>query len=210
MMQGIAEVYYKYASKIAMVFYLNLLWILFSCLGLVVLGIAPATAVLYKLSAKVLAGEEFPVFNTYLIEYKACFMKANLLVGLLLVVLYGLLVQYQILIMYNSLYFLIARYIILGFLLVYLMGTVFIFPLFAKHSALSIKDLLKWSFIYSVGQPIFTFATLIGLSAINWGIINFLPTLLIFVGVSLNVFIQQWFVGKRLVYVNQKLAAKVK
>ena len=70
MMQGIAEVYYKYASKIAMVFYLNLLWILFSCLGLVVLGIAPATAVLYKLSAKVLAGEEFPIFKTYLEEYK--------------------------------------------------------------------------------------------------------------------------------------------
>ena len=197
-MQEIATIYYKYARRVSVVFYLNLLWTLFSCFGLVVFGLAPATTVLYKLSARTIKGEEFPIFNTYWAEFKEEFLKANCLVGLLVITLYLLLVQYQILSLYNNLYFLIARYIIIGFVLVYLMVTVFILPVFAKYPEAKLKEILRIAFIFSVGRPFFSIATLIGLTAINWCLINFVPVIYIFVGVSLNVFVHQWFVDRKI------------
>lgn len=197
-MQAIATVYYKYAQKVSNVFYLNLLWILFSVLGLIVFGVSPATTVLYKLSARLLRGENFPIFNTYWADFKAEFVKANLLGGTLVISLYFLLVQYQILSLYNNLYFLIARYIIIGFVFLYLLMTVFILPVFAKYPEATLKEVYKQALIFSIGQPLFSLATLFVLTVINWILLNYLPTVLIFVGVSLNVFIHQWFVERKL------------
>lgn len=203
-MQAIANVYYKYSRKISIVFYLNLLWVLFSCLGLVVFGVSPATTVLYKLSARIIRGEEFPIFQTFWAHFKEDFVKANLLVGTLMISLYFLLVQYQILSLYNNLYFLVARYIIIGFVFVYMMITVFILPVFAKYPSANLKGVYKLSFIFSIARPFFSIATLIGLTAINWFILSYLPVVMIFVGVSLNVFAHQWFVDRKLVRMTEE------
>lgn len=197
-MQAIANVYYKYARKVSVLVYLNLLWVLFSCLGLIVLGVSPATTVLYKLSARLINGEEFPLFQTYWTEFKAEFIKANLLIGTMGLSFYVLLVQYQILSLYNNLYFLVARYIIIGFVFMFLMVTVFILPVFAKYPTASLKDIYKLAFIFGVSRPVFSVATLIGLTAINWFILSYLPVVIIFLGISVNVFAHQWFVDRKL------------
>src|SRR5699024_8910352 len=111
---------------------------------------------------------------------------------------------YQILSLYNNLYFLVARYIIIGFVFVYMMITVFILPIFAKYPSANLKGVYKLSFILSIARPFFSIATLIGLTAINWFILSYLPVVMIFVGVSLNVFAHQWFVDRKLVRMTEE------
>ena len=60
---------------------LNLLWLLFTLLGAIIFGWAPATAVTYKLLTNYLQGEVIkkPLIKTFFAEYKTYFLRANYL-----------------------------------------------------------------------------------------------------------------------------------
>src|SRR4051812_16513904 len=64
--------------------YLNILWILFTLAGAVVLGIVPSTVAMFAVARKTAMGEEdIPVFKTFWRTYRTEFIRANGL-GLLL------------------------------------------------------------------------------------------------------------------------------
>src|SRR5690625_7635570 len=79
-MEGFALKYYRFTVWVVRLVYVNLLWILFTVIGLGVLGIMPATAAMFAVVRKWLRGEDdFPIFTTYKDAYKEEFLKANLL-----------------------------------------------------------------------------------------------------------------------------------
>ena len=58
--------------------YLNVLWVLFSLLGLVVLGVGPATASVFAILRNwLLKGEDFSIWHTFKDNYTAMFVSAN-------------------------------------------------------------------------------------------------------------------------------------
>lgn len=68
---------FDWISKMAVV---NILWIVFTGLGLVVLGLAPATVASFTVIRKwLMKHEDFPVLRTFTHVYKQEFMKSNLL-----------------------------------------------------------------------------------------------------------------------------------
>lgn len=58
--------------------YLNILWVLFSLGGLILLGISPASVALFTILRKWLMNEtDVPIFRTFLTTYKKEFVKSN-------------------------------------------------------------------------------------------------------------------------------------
>ncbi|AQQ52383.1 YesL family protein [Planococcus lenghuensis] len=96
-MNSTSSFLYNVVDWIAKFAFLNVLWIAFSLLGAVVLGVFPATAALFAVIRQWLKGNAgMPVFATFWRYYRQEFIKSNLL-GLfvwLMLVLIGLDVLY--------------------------------------------------------------------------------------------------------------------
>lgn len=76
---GMAGFTYHITLWVARLFYLNVLWVLFTVAGVGILGIFPSTLAMLFLIKIWLEDRTQPVFKTFLKIYKENFVKANLL-----------------------------------------------------------------------------------------------------------------------------------
>jgi uncharacterized membrane protein YesL len=160
--------------------YVNLLWIGFSLLGLVVFGISPATVAMFTIIRKWIMGDnEFPVFQTFWNSYKKEFLRGNRL-GLIIALL-----AYIIFIDLNYIkldtIIQIPLYLII-FAIV--MTILYIFPVYVHYNVTFIQ-LFKNSFFIMMVNPLSSIMMLIGFVALFF-VMKFLPALLFFFGGSLS------------------------
>lgn len=72
--------FYKLLEWISRLAFLNILWISFSLLGLILFGFFPATVAMYSVVRKWMYGkEDVSIFRTFWTAYKQEFVKSNLL-----------------------------------------------------------------------------------------------------------------------------------
>lgn len=160
-MTGAIGAFYKLCDWIMKLAYINLLWIVFSILGLVVFGFFPATIAMFVIVRKMLMGDfDIPVFKTFWESYKKDFIKGNLLGLVLLVLGYFLYVDVHLLKntsgLINLMYY-PALLICIGFVL-----TVFYaFPTFV-HYDVKVHQVLKSSFIIMLMNPLSTILMAMG------------------------------------------------
>lgn len=138
---------------------LNVLWILFSILGLMVAGIFPATAAVLGISRKWLLGEqEIKIWNTFKLIYCQEFKAANLMGWILSTIGIILYLNYRVIqsntgeivfIVPFAFYFIVFFYTIL---------VIWSFPLLVHYKATSLQH--------------FKNAMIIGLSKIHYTIIS--------------------------------------
>ncbi len=84
----ITETVYVFCIYVLKLVYLNLLWFLFTLLGLGIFGIFPATVALCKIQQQWLTqkNESSPIFILYWQEYKQNFLRVNMLAITLIVI----------------------------------------------------------------------------------------------------------------------------
>src|SRR5699024_12166732 len=71
--------YYRLCVWVTRFAYVNVLWILFTFLGLVFLGAMPSTVAMFAVIRKWVTGDkEVPIFKTFLESYRTEFVKANI------------------------------------------------------------------------------------------------------------------------------------
>jgi uncharacterized membrane protein YesL len=160
--------------------YVNLLWIGFSLLGLVVFGISPATVAMFTIIRKWIMGDnDFPVFQTFWNSYKKEFLRGNRL-GLIIALL-----AYIIFIDLNYIkldtIIQIPLYLII-FAIV--MTILYIFPVYV-HYNVTFFQLFKNSFFIMMVNPLSSIMMLIGFVALFF-VMKFLPALSFFFGGSLS------------------------
>jgi uncharacterized membrane protein YesL len=160
--------------------YVNLLWIGFSLLGLVVFGISPATVAMFTIIRKWIMGDnDFPVFQTFWNSYKKEFLRGNRL-GLVIALL-----AYIIFIDLNYIkldtIIQIPLYLII-FAIV--MTILYIFPVYVHYNVTFIQ-LFKNSFFIMMVNPLSSILMLIGFVALFF-VMKFLPALSFFFGGSLS------------------------
>jgi uncharacterized membrane protein YesL len=160
--------------------YVNLLWIGFSLLGLVVFGISPATVAMFTIIRKWIMGDnEIPVFQTFWNSYKKEFLRGNRL-GLIIALL-----AYIIFIDLNYIkldtIIQIPLYLII---FVIVMTILYIFPVYVHYNVTFIQ-LFKNSFFIMMVNPLSSIMMLIGFVALFF-VMKFLPALLFFFGGSLS------------------------
>src|SRR5690625_4340499 len=81
---GVMGAVYQIADKVSKLAYINLLWILFSLMGLLAFGIFPATIAMFTVLRKMVLKQDFNMFSVFWKTYKKEFLKGNLL-GIMLV-----------------------------------------------------------------------------------------------------------------------------
>ncbi|MFC0525877.1 YesL family protein [Pontibacillus salicampi] len=181
--------------------YVNVLWLLFSIVGLGVFGIGPATAALFTVQMKWLQGDESTgVFSTFWSTYKKRFWKANLLSYVL--ILLGLILYFDLTFFASREGLLFKGISLLTFTLSmwYLMTVCYSYPFFINYE-LTIKHTIKNSWIAVMLKPIHTLAMLLTTGACGFIVLSF-PKLLPFFGVSLPCLLILLFVNKTFQKVN--------
>src|SRR5699024_6508383 len=128
-MQNIALAYYRISACIMRLAYINLLWVVFSVMGLIVIVFMRSTAAMFAVVRKWVSGDyDISIFRTFWNSYRTEFLKANLLGYMLLVIGYVLFLDLQFLRAQDNIVYTFFSFIILGLFLIYFMVLLYVFP----------------------------------------------------------------------------------
>ncbi|MBQ6448172.1 YesL family protein [Cytobacillus oceanisediminis] len=165
--------------------YINLLWIMFTVSGLILLGFMPATAALFTVVRKWFMKEtEVPIWKTFFSVYKSEFIKSNSF-GLVFVMAGIMLyVDYYLILNLDGIIRIVATSILLLISCLYLITVLFFFPVYV-HYELKFFDYFKYSFFLGVLNIHILMLAILGLAA-DMFLLFYIPGLLpFFSGVSI-------------------------
>lgn len=188
MFTGYIGIIYTISNWIIRLAYVNILWIAFSLLGLIILGFFPATAAMFAVIRKwVLGNEDIPIFRTFWTEYRKEFLKSNLLGIFLSSIGYFLYIDYLIIREDSNKIIQLFHYPLLIVILLYLLTILFVFPIYV-HYELKMIQVIKNSFITMIVSPFIT-VIMIMTSFLVYLLLSTFPGLLPLFGGSLLAFL---------------------
>jgi uncharacterized membrane protein YesL len=171
--------------------YLNLLWVLFTLAGAIVLGVYPSTTAMFAVMREWLRGNsDLPVFSTFWSYYKKDFWKSNHL---------GIYTSIIFLLIYINLFYIQSgasenmtwtHIPIFAFILLFIFLLFYLFPIFA-HYDLPVRSIYKQAFFIMLISPIQIIMMVICLAAFSV-IIFLFPALAFIYGLSFYAFITTW------------------
>jgi uncharacterized membrane protein YesL len=170
--------------------YMNILWIFFTILGLVVFGFFPATISMFTIVRKWLKREEpFPIFHTFWHTYRKEFLKSN---GFgLIFILIGYVLYYDFtFIGLNSgkLTFLVPVLVLI--LIAYVITLLFFFPVYV-HFDLSFFRTFKQTLLIALSSPLEAVQILLACGLV-YGAVNLLPGITPFFTGSVLSIVVMW------------------
>jgi uncharacterized membrane protein YesL len=188
--KGMLSGIYRVSEKVMMIAYTNILWILFSLLGFVLIGIMPATAAMFAVMRKLIMEEQeeqVPIFSLFWNKYKQEFVKANLYGYLLLIVGAVFVMDVMLFQSLDGMPFMLLSILSAGLLLVFLAVVLYFIPLYV-HYDLPFFQYIKTAFLLTFTHPIQTFIMITSGAVIGF-ILLLLPGSLFFFSGSLYCFI---------------------
>lgn len=169
--------------------YVNLLWVLFTVVGGIVLGFYPATIAMFAVVRDWFGGKtDQPVFRSFWSYYKRDFLKSNQL-GIFLNVLF-LLFAIDIFYIYSGNQMSWVYIPLFAYMLILLFFSFFIFPAFT-HFELKVIPLIKNTFSIMLLSPIHSFLIIISLISIFF-IMRLFPALFFIFGGITYATITTW------------------
>ncbi len=173
------------------IIYLNVLWLLFSIFGLVLVGFFPATAAMFSITRKwILGDEELPIFKTFWESFKSNIVEINILGYLLLVIGYLLYVDLRFFQASEQVVISLFSYLIIIALFIFFCVVLYFFPVYV-HYQYKTLEYIKYALIVVIGKPIYTIMMIVG-SFLVYLIITTIPVLIIFFGGSLLSVVLTW------------------
>lgn len=192
---------FKFGIWLSNFMLLQLLWFLFTLVGLGVFGVFPATAAVYQVVYKWITHHtDISIYRTFKSYYKEYFIRSNI-VGLIAVgFTLFLYLDLRISILYIQ--SLIFYYFILLVLFSFLIISLYLYTIQSRYS-LSILNTFKQSFLIAFTSPLETLAMVISLIVI---LVLFwkLPFLAILVGIPLLIAPLVWFAYQACIKVEKK------
>ncbi|KGA96002.1 hypothetical protein AJ85_02360 [Alkalihalobacillus alcalophilus ATCC 27647 = CGMCC 1.3604] len=168
---------------------LNILWFLFSALGLFIFGLFPATAAMFAVLRHMMTeDEDVSVTKLFCQKYKQEFWKANLLGYLILLGSLLLFLNLRALQQFEQGFFRTAFAsvtVLLSFL--FLLMALYIYPIFV-HFKLDFWQYPKYAFIMVIAKPLQTIIMVVGVVTISFFYLKF-PVFMVIFGISLFSFV---------------------
>jgi uncharacterized membrane protein YesL len=188
---GFMESLNKLLEWISRLAFLNLLWISFSLLGLVIFGFFPATVAMFAVVRKwMLGNDEMSIFKTFWTAYKREFLKSNILGVIILAIGLILYIDFQF-VLHSSNSFVSILYVPFFIITLIAISCVFyIIPIFV-HYDMKISQVIKNSFFVMIMNPISTFYMLIGSFGICFVLSYAPPICILYSGNLLALFIMK-------------------
>lgn len=188
-MDDLVNGYYRLCVWVTRFAYLNVLWVLFTCIGLVVFGAMPSTVAMFAVIRKWVSGQgDTPIFKTFLDSYRNEFVKANILGYILLAIGFILYIDLQFLRAQDGIVYMIFSYGILLLFFIYFIILIFAIPVFV-HFELKFTQYITWPIVIGILHPIITVAIILGVIVAFYMLFKVFPILAIFFGGSVMAFI---------------------
>lgn len=170
--------------------YTNLLWLLFTILGLGIFGFMPATTALFSVMRKWIQGhEQVSVFQTFWKVYREEFVRSNV-IGVVLVII-GTIIYVDLAYIYPTSWFLhVLRFAIYIFGFLFIVSLFYIFPLLA-HYEWKKRLYLKFSLLLGISYLQYTLSMLV-FSAILFILFAYLPGIVPFFSISILAYGHMW------------------
>ncbi|EQB37983.1 MULTISPECIES: YesL family protein [Virgibacillus] len=175
----------EWITKMALV---NVLWIFFSLIGAIIIGIFPSTTAMYAIIRKWLRRDtDIPVLRTFWVYYKKEFRKSNILGAILLP---------GILLICLDIWYIQASRLdwiqvpLFAFILLYIIFLFYIFPTYV-HYDLHVFKIIKQAFLIMLIHPLHTFLMILCLTILFF-IYQTLPALAFIFGGSIYALITMW------------------
>src|SRR5690625_6991780 len=141
------DVFFRWVTRLAFV---NVLWILFSILGLGVAGIFPATVAGLGITRKwLMCDKEIPIWKAFKTYFNSNFLKANLTGWLLSVIGVVLYLNYHVINQMTGDYLFISIFAFYLVVFFYFLIVIWFFPLLSHYEA-NIRQQIKNAFILFV------------------------------------------------------------
>lgn len=175
---------YQVLEWLMWLFYINLLWVTFTIVGLVAFGFFPATAAMFSVFRGWLRkDDEVKITKTFLTTYKNGLLKANAIGFILVAIGYVLYLDFQLLgnVEGPIIYVLKVGFIVLG--LIYVTTVLYIFPVFV-HFELTFFQYFKNAMLFGIFSPFMSILMILSLVIINY-LFMFLPGIIPVLGVSM-------------------------
>ncbi|EGL81480.1 protein of unknown function DUF624 [Caldalkalibacillus thermarum TA2.A1] len=155
-MRGITGGIYAVCEWIMRLAYLNILWIVFTLLGGIILGIAPATTAMFTITRKWVRGEYYiSLFSAFIDAYKKEFKNANLLFLILLSTGMILTIDLWFFKTMDGGVNPLLYYLTIFLLINYSIMTLYVFPVFV-HYDLKLLQYFKHAWIIGIASPVQT------------------------------------------------------
>lgn len=204
-MDNIYMKYYRLSHRLMLLLYLNILWVLFSLLGLVFFGVVPATLAMFSVVREwVIKENEMKVLPKFWETYKNNFIKGNIFAIIIFVVGQLLLVFLQILQTNTSFFYLLASGIVLGMMVAYLLFLIYLFPIYV-HFNLRFQAYLQWPLVMAISHPILSLALFLAVGILNVLLFLVSPLLVMLLSPSLTACIITSLVSKAFPIYERKL-----
>lgn len=178
----------EWISRLAL---LNLLWISFSLLGLIIFGFFPATVAMFAVARKwMLSNDEMSIFKTFWTAYKREFIKSNIL-GIIIAAV-GLILYIDLqFVQFSGNSFVSMLYVPFFIItLIFISMLFYIIPIFV-HYDMGLSQVIKNSFFVMIMNPLSTFYMLIGSFGILFVLSYAPPICLLYSGNLLALFIMK-------------------
>jgi len=185
---GVAGGLYRVGNWIILLGTLNVLWIIFSLLGLIVFGLFPSTVAMYTVVRQCIRGKnDLPIFRTYWESYRSNFLKANALGLTLFIIAYLIYIDFIFLNTLTGWPAILLNVILISALILFSVVMLLIFPVFV-HYELRILQYIKVSIVIGISYPIQTLFILLS-AVFIYAIVIIIPGLFLFFGSILSFFI---------------------
>ncbi len=195
---------YKVTEWVSRLVYVNILWIVFTIMGLGIFGIMPATISMLGIIKKWFDGKEnVEVFKEYWQIYKANFIKINIIGLIMFVIGLVLIIDLRYFNSLSGVHYLIIRYFIYLIIFLYFIDLIYIFPITIQYQ-LRKRDIIKNALFFGFLSPLETLQMILGLIGVTF-LFRVLPSLLPFLGVSIPVLVIIWASEKAIKKVENKV-----
>ncbi|MDY7223292.1 YesL family protein [Halalkalibacterium halodurans] len=174
---GFSGRFYTICDWIMKLAYLNILWLFFSLVGLILFGFFPATVAMFSVIRDLLLKKEISIFQTFWQTYKHEFGKSNLL-GIILCMI-GFIFYVDLIFLKQTSSLMQLLYMpLLVFSLIYGLTLLYIFPVYV-HYELKVWQVIKNAFFVMVLFPLYTFIMVLA-CLLAYSIMITFPSLLLF------------------------------
>lgn len=171
--------------------YVNFLWFFFTAIGLVVVGLFPATMALFAIMRKWIMGEtDIPTFKTFWFYYKRDFVKGNIVGFVLTTISFVLYFDYVLLEQSGGLLFKILFSLLLPTIFMFIFTICYCFSVFV-HYEYKPLHVIRNAFLVMIVSPLSTVMMIAGMVILYFSLRNF-PGLIVLFGPSLLAFLIMW------------------
>lgn len=188
---GLFGGFYRLGETVLLLLYVNLLWICFTLLGLIVFGYGPSTVAMFTIFRKWSMGRsDVPVFQTFWKSFRQEFFKANALGLVLLAIGYMLYINLNHLELQGEWISMVSHYVLVITTIIYGIMLIYIFPVYV-HYENKFLTYFKNAILIAVYQPFRTIYTIAACLTLYYLFFK-VPVFIFLLGASLTSFVLMW------------------